>query len=484
MALLQALVALIGRSAGKILYAIFGWAVRALFGYTTGARRTLLTGLVALAALWPVLLLGVAWPRVATFALTFVPLSKQVDEHWLRGAWIALAVLVPTLVGVMLAVQQPAEATPEPAWKRVARGYPMTVGLTSAFWLSFVSVPVERVAAAARRLEEVYVPLVTTSGSYAAAAARIEQALDAHGFALRRAEPGFWTATPLRILRALGGDALRDFVPERLAYFESGTLVAALFPSGLMLRGSPERTVLAHGLAVEALTECDVYQTTDADAQRLEREIHRVWRVFDEDPVAHRDAAPLRSRLDDIAGELARSKLPYDDWQIVYRQVLQLARTLRGDPQLLAANETGEGDPMEFRETDRTHVTRASASELPIGDLLREIGARGALLARKEIELGRVEIQRTVKSEIAMVKAFGVAGALGITTLNLLLVVAVFALARSMDGWLAALIVAGGTLVLAIVAGLVGWSRHVKVPLERTRRTIDDDVKWMKERLA
>ena len=37
MALLQALLALIGRSAGRIVNALFGWAVRALFGFVSSS---------------------------------------------------------------------------------------------------------------------------------------------------------------------------------------------------------------------------------------------------------------------------------------------------------------------------------------------------------------------------------------------------------------------------------------------------------------
>jgi hypothetical protein len=42
MAILQSLLALISRSAGKILNAVFGWAVRALFGRASETQRTLL----------------------------------------------------------------------------------------------------------------------------------------------------------------------------------------------------------------------------------------------------------------------------------------------------------------------------------------------------------------------------------------------------------------------------------------------------------
>lgn len=74
MAILQAVLALIGRSLGRITSAIFGWAVVALFGQTSPTERTLLSAVVGAAALWPVLLFGVAVPKVAAFVLAFAHL--------------------------------------------------------------------------------------------------------------------------------------------------------------------------------------------------------------------------------------------------------------------------------------------------------------------------------------------------------------------------------------------------------------------------
>ena len=47
MAILQALISLIGKSAGKILNAIFGWAVVALFGRSSPKEQIVLSGLPA-----------------------------------------------------------------------------------------------------------------------------------------------------------------------------------------------------------------------------------------------------------------------------------------------------------------------------------------------------------------------------------------------------------------------------------------------------
>src|SRR4029434_4244355 len=75
--------------------------------------------------------------------------------------------------------------------------------------------------------------------------------------------------------------------------------------------------------------------------QDIERQIRRVWAVYRENPVAHEDSAALIGRLDNIAAELGHAPLTYDEWQIVYRQALQLGRALGGERQLLEATSPG-----------------------------------------------------------------------------------------------------------------------------------------------
>ena len=111
MAILQALISYLAKSAGKALNAIFGWAVLALFGSTSPKEQTMLSVVVAAAAAWPILLLGVVVPKVALLVIAFVPLSKSVPGFWLRLVWIALALpdhalaaLVELAVFVVLAL--------------------------------------------------------------------------------------------------------------------------------------------------------------------------------------------------------------------------------------------------------------------------------------------------------------------------------------------------------------------------------------------
>ena len=100
MVLLQAIISLLSRSAGKIFGAMFGWAVSALFGRTTPRERTVLSVVVAAAAAWPILLLGVAAPKVATLLVAFVPVARSAPSGPLRIVWIALALLLLSLIHI------------------------------------------------------------------------------------------------------------------------------------------------------------------------------------------------------------------------------------------------------------------------------------------------------------------------------------------------------------------------------------------------
>ena len=85
-----------------------------------------------------------------------------------------------------------------------------------------------------------------------------------------------------------------------------------------------------------------------------------------------------------------------------------------------------------------------------------------------------------------MASGLGVAGGCAICAVNLLLVALVFALfeARVMRGWLAALLLAALVLAVGTAAGLVGWNGRVRRPLAATRRSIEENVKWAKKRMA
>src|SRR5216117_1509450 len=57
-----------------------GWAVVALFGPTSSREKVWLSALVGAAAAWPILVLGVIWPRIAARLLTFASLPSWIPS--------------------------------------------------------------------------------------------------------------------------------------------------------------------------------------------------------------------------------------------------------------------------------------------------------------------------------------------------------------------------------------------------------------------
>jgi hypothetical protein len=445
-ALLQALITLISRSAGKILNAMFGWAVVALFGRTSRREKTVLSALVGLAAAWPVLLLGVFMPRFATAVMAFVPPSAQGPAWVMRVVWVSLAVLVPTAVGLAVAAKAPPGSPREPRVKRVLRGFPITVGLAAAFLLTFLTVPVLRIVSLVRRRKDEHVPLVTDAAAYEVVAARIDRTLARHGLGARRARPPWWLSSPTRILQALGGRSFRGFVPDRMAYWSGPRLQIALYPNDLMVRGAGRDAALTHGLVVEDLVRSPALQTLDPAAQAIERRIREAWTLYAATPAPHARARTLYNRLWNVTEDLLRVDVPYEEWSILYRQCAQLGRALDGRPQLLASPALGLGlatRPSAARAAPEPDVPAAAPRD-------RGIGAVTALTA----------------AAVALVAAAAL-------------------LASAAPVWSAVLAVAGGLLGTGAVTASAWW-RHPAARARSLRSTTGEkeEGEWLSERTA
>src|ERR1041385_5546516 len=115
MAILQGLLAMILRSFGKVLNTVFGWATLLLFGKVSAQRQYLVSAIAFCAALWLVIVLGIAFPRLGTFLLAFVPLPDWINDGLVRLIMATLAIILPLLVGVVSLFLQDDESRPTTA---------------------------------------------------------------------------------------------------------------------------------------------------------------------------------------------------------------------------------------------------------------------------------------------------------------------------------------------------------------------------------
>ncbi len=510
MAIFQALISLISRSASTALNAIFGWAVLALFGQTSPKEKTLLSALVGAAGAWPLLVIGIAFPRIALFAISFVPLAKSMPTLWLRLIWIALALLVPIVVGIVVANRSPPQNLPEPKWKKLLRGFPITLALAGAFLLMLVVAPVQKITSLMKGKEVVHLPAVMRNKRLAPEVmGALAGSLGAHQILLRPATPPWTMTAPSKILLKIGGQAFAHMVTGHIEYRKNDRLEVAVMPNEAVLRGNPDEVARARALAMEVYAPREVSETFSPAAQVLEKQIKRVWSVYLEKPHQHQSSPALVGRVNEIAAELAETNLPPDEWQVVYRLLLQLDRSLRGARPMLTKPPAHpeEGASMADRKTlapgpapvalpsPRTMTKVAGTPPLAVAvplsveglsnrELVGHITESAVLLAKKEIELARTEIKKDLQAELGMVKGLGVAGVCALLTATMLLVTLALGLGNFMAEWLAALLVSATVLTVGTVAGIIGWGKRVRNPLEATRRTLKEDAQWAKERLA
>jgi hypothetical protein len=125
--------------------------------------------------------------------------------------------------------------------------------------------------------------------------------------------------------------------------------------------------------------------------------------------------------------------------------------------------------------------TERPERDLKTTDLLRHALAEVKLLARAEIAHARLELRQELKAATRAGIALGAAATLGLVGLTMLFVT--LALALPMAAWAGALAVALGALLLAAVAGLVGYRKLPRQPLSRTRARLLDDVTLAREHL-
>jgi putative superfamily III holin-X len=498
-AILQALISYLGKSAGKALNAIFGWAVIALFGQTSPKEQTLLSAVVAAAAVWPILLLGVIVPKIALLVVAFIPLGKPAPSLWLRLVWIGLAIAVPIVVGTVVAKRGSPESLPEPGWKRLLRGFPITLALACAFLLMLLVAPILRLATVLRGREIVRIPALMDKDIAILTMTALADELERNGISLRRATAPWYQTAPATILLKIGGRAFEAMASEHVEYWRNQELEVTVLPNETILRGKPVLVGRARALCSEVYGPRPIIQTFDANARLIEAHAKRVWAIYCEQPRAHRNATVLQARVTELAAELSRLNLPWDDWQIIYRLLLQVDRALRGDEPLLQhAQRVEETDMADEkialpapRNMEKLPAKQSLQTAVPVSveglsnrELIGHVIDSATQLAKKEIELAKSELRSDIKSELAMAKGLGVAGLCALWAVGLMLVACAMALGTAIPEWAAALIVAGVVLAVGTVAGLIGWGKRVKKPMEATRRTLKEDALWAKERLA
>ena len=347
MTIIAGIFGVIGRFAGKLLTTTLGWASVLLFGRVPRNRQILLAVITFGSVVWAALVIGIILPYVGTFLLAAVPTQGVVEESWLRLGMLIGALVVPAIVGVAtLFVVEPANRPKGAAIVgQVLRGYPLSAVLAFTLVL-LAAVGIARfVHHLVKRWSDAHVAVVVKPGRYERVLADLERALDDATLDVAPVDAPAVLALPARLLGSIAGPGIKALVPDRLVQLRGQGLEVGLYPSDIAISGDKIHVARARAAIASRLVATDAWLTTSAESQEIEERLAKLAAADvpggapggdANEPESHpnRDAE-LRS----IDEQLAVLEVPYEEWEVLYRERLQVERDL------LAGVNPGESFP-------------------------------------------------------------------------------------------------------------------------------------------
>jgi hypothetical protein len=243
---------------------------------------------------------------------------------------LLLALAAPLGVGYVATRLREPRPGPVGMVRALLAGYPSALALAVVLlWLMIVT-PALKIVALVRRHETAHVPIAIKPGGYDVVVEDLTAALDRAGIGVRRELAPWPLALPGRILALVGGAGVRALVPQQLVQLRARGLVMTIHPMDLGFTGRARVIARARAALVRELSFTQAYQTWTKESQQLE------------DALMH--AAQGRSSVGAIARQLATIELPFEEWEILYRILLQV-RLRRSPIGSDAVGHEGNGRP-------------------------------------------------------------------------------------------------------------------------------------------
>jgi hypothetical protein len=333
-AFLAGILGVIGRFAGRVLTTTLGWASSLLFGRVPQNRQIVLALITFGSVIWAAFVVGIVLPDVGAFLVAIVPAPDAIDRAWIRVAMLIGALIVPAVVGgATLFIVDPGNRLHGRALaEQVLRGYPLCAALAVTL-LILAGVGIVRfIHHRAIGWVDVHIPIVVHPGGYERVVADLERAIDDAGMAVERRPAPLLLAIPGRILGRIAGPGIRSLVPTRPVELVGRDLEIGLYPSDISIGGKQAIVARARAAIATRLTSTAASMTTSAEAQAVELMLERMTRarVAGAEPGTAEtvDLATAGTTLAAIDRQLATLDLPHDEWEILYRQRLQVERDL------------------------------------------------------------------------------------------------------------------------------------------------------------
>jgi hypothetical protein len=329
MGIIQAILAGLLRSAGKILNTVFGWATTMLFGHISEKKKLLLSAIAFGSILWIFSVIGIFFPNLALLLVAFAVQSYSDSmKDLVRVIMLGTAMVLPAVIG---AVGHYAEDSSEHSHNKqeltraMLRGYPYTLGLSFALLMMTIIAPIMKIRNLVRGQTSTHIAVVVPNDKYKNVVEEIRQALHVGGIDVTVAPAHWMVSLPTRVLTFFAKNQRQKYVANELVTLKGKELEFVPHPSDLMITGKEHDVARAHAVITEQLTFTDAYLTWGKEGNELEDRLKAVWRDMRR-TAPDADWENLAQRLKSIEDELRSTKLPYEEWEILYREKLQVER--------------------------------------------------------------------------------------------------------------------------------------------------------------
>lgn len=326
MAIISALLALVGRALGKILNTVFGWETMMLFGKIPSDRQIYLSVNVFGSVIWLALLIGIAVPSAGVFLLSFVTLPAGIDKEWLRLAMAAIVIALPAAIGLIsMKMIEPGRLPPNAASKLnfIAKGYPYTAGLALTLLLMTLLVPVIKISTFLKGWTSDHMPIIVAPEDYAATVDNVTSVLNRRGYAAEKAPAGWMLAVPTKIFLFFAGGSVKEMTTGHLTLVRAENLEVLLHPSDLMISGKKFDVVHVRAILTEELAFSKAHMTWSKEANEMEAEMadlnQAMGRLHSEQIVRS------WKKIDD---RLKNGEITFEEWEILFLKKILLQRNL------------------------------------------------------------------------------------------------------------------------------------------------------------
>jgi hypothetical protein len=336
MAILATLFGLLGRVSGKLLTMSLGWASTLLFGRVPRDRQVYLAAITFGAVIWAVVVIGVVLPDVGAFMLAFIPIPPWVDETWVQLAMLVAALVIPPILGgaTLLLLRSKDRPTGVPGTlMSLLRGYPLAAGLAAMLVFLAVIGIVRKAGSLARRWTDAHIPVVVKPGGYDELVADLDTAISDAGVDVQSRSAPAVLVIPARVLAAIAGPHVQALLPHRLVRLVGKDVEVLIYPSDVSISGKEVTVSRVQAALASRLTTAKAWLTMTAEGQAIEDMLARLAAQRPEEGDAKAALASIDERL-------ATDNLPYDEWEVLYRERLQVERDL------LAGLRPGEAMPV------------------------------------------------------------------------------------------------------------------------------------------